>query len=149
MEKVWNIKKQFHVNFYISVVLVVDAVAQIRGRDATAEEESEIVRSVRQKLQFATREEARQIKELAELKERGIELVSVQQGSIRLYFWRRTQQGLQRLLEWLDSGYLHTVVENIVGAIKDEPLSIKYLWIRDGVRVNTPFSTSGIGKLKF
>jgi hypothetical protein len=106
------------------VVLVVDAHPV--SRDG-ALEEGEVVRLARDLLHQASPQEAHQIKVLAELKEQGIELVDMTEGSVRLYFWCRTRQALLCLLEWFDNGRLQNVVKNLINFLlkTDDKVSVK------------------------
>ena len=57
-------------------------------------------------------QQARMIKELAELWEQEIELLDVERGSVRLYLWCRSERALQVLEEWLDNGHLQNIIHN-------------------------------------
>ena len=68
-------------------------------------------------LQSPSPDEIQRIKGLVELREQGCNLMDVQHGSIRLYFWCLDESSVCVLKEWVETGRLNTVVEELFASL--------------------------------
>jgi len=73
--------------------------------------ESDVIEKVRCLLAEASQEEASKIKEMATLRENGMPLIAVGEGSVKLVFWCFELSDLERLHHWLLTGRMQENVE--------------------------------------
>ena len=72
-----------------------------------------------------------------QLERHGIRLVNAVDGSIYLYFWCRTREAVQCLMEWIDSGQLAAAIEKLINLATagEENLSVSCLLIKRKSRI--------------
>ena len=96
-----------------------------------------LVRLIRFLLQWTPAELMGVIEDaLCELRENDIHLVNAVDGSVYLYFWCRTREAVQCLMEWIDSGQLAAAIEKLINLATagEENLSVNCLLIKNKIR---------------
>ena len=90
----------------------------------TGIQEVKLVELVRQRLPLSSLEEVRQIRELVELAEQEFELVDAKPGSVRLVFCCTSRPALLCLLDWIDTGRLHSAVNKLFQLLLPEGVTV-------------------------
>ena len=96
-----------------------------------------LVRLMRFIIRRASRDQRDVIEdELRELRERDIHLVNAVDGSVYLYFWCRTREAVQCLMEWIDSGQLAAAIEKLINLATagEENLSVSCMLVTNKIR---------------
>ena len=77
-----------------------------------------------------------EMQELVDLRRRGVHLVNAGEGSVYLYFWCRTREAVQCLMEWIDSGQLASTIEQLINLATagEEKLAVSCLLVKKKIR---------------
>ena len=97
-------------NLYDELLNVIAELVPVKAtfHERPRQEERILVRLIRYFVRRASS------KDLDQLKKHGIHVVDIVNGCICLYFWCRTREAVQCLMEWIDSGQLAATIEKLI-----------------------------------
>lgn len=111
------------INCLLLIVILHAAIINVDVHGST--DDSIIVEKLQHLLDLASPDEFQRIKGLVLLREQGVNLMDVQHGSIRLYFWCLNKTSISVLKEWAQTGRLKTVIEELFELLTSSKMPVR------------------------